>query len=88
MKYTVKTRNWNGNRVVSWALCVIAQLTGANCYKSDYDHDHKYLLTTDNAFNAWVTWALFMALRPLSGGWTYIVRGSSMVDGTYKAIYL
>ena len=87
MKYTVKTRNWNGNRVVSWALCAIAQLTGANCYKSDSDHDHKYFMQTSSMLRAWIAWTLFIALRPLSGGRTYIIRPGKYLDHGYKSIY-
>jgi len=86
MKYTVKTRNWNGNRQVAGVLNLIAKITGTPCYKSE-DHDHKYYLETNNGVRAWAAWVLFMILRPLSGGWTYIVCGGAYPDATYKSIY-
>jgi hypothetical protein len=86
MRYTVKTRNWNGNRIVAVALNMAAKLTGTPCYKTD-DNDNKYYLETNSASRAWAAWLMFMALRSLSGGWTYIVCGNGEVDGNYKSIY-
>jgi hypothetical protein len=86
MIYTVKTRNWNGNKFVAMALNSIAKITKTSAYKSE-DHDNKYYLETNNPARAWATWILFMALKRLSGGWTYIVCGNCTSDGNYKAIY-
>jgi len=84
--YSVKTRNWNGNRFVEMALNVVAKITGVD-YWPAIDHDTKYYKETSSACRAWLAWGLFMALRPLSGGWTYIVRPGADVDMEYKAIY-
>ncbi len=86
MNYTVKTRNWNGNRIVAVALNTIAEITGAG-YRPEADHDNKYWLETNNPVKAWTAWILFMALKRLSGGWTYIICGNAEPDGKYKAIY-
>lgn len=86
MKYAVKTRNWNCNRSVAVALNIAAKISGATCYPVE-DHDNKYYLETDKPLQAWAAWLLFMALRPLSGGWTYIVCPGHDVDHQYKAIY-
>jgi len=90
MKYTVKTRNWNGNIIVAGLLNAVAWLTGCYAYKytgTPCDHDHKYCLLTDSKFRAWLAWGLFMLLRPFSGGWTYIIRPGADLDTGYKAIY-
>ncbi len=87
MKYTVKTRNWNGKRAVAVVLNIFAAVAGVACYKSENDHDHKYYLETKNGLRAWIAWSLFMTVRPLSGGWTYIVCGEARPDMHYKAIY-
>ena len=86
MKYRVKTRNWNGNRFVAAALNAVSTVTGASYYKES-DHDNKYWLETDSRLKAWFTWCLFVMLRKLSGGWTYIVCGNAIADGHYKSIY-
>lgn len=64
----------------------MAAITGASYYP-ETDHDNKYWLETNNRLRAWATWCLFMILRKLSGGWTYIVCGNAQVDGSYKSIY-
>ncbi len=87
MRYTVKTRNWNGNRFVAGLLNAAAWITGTPAYRAD-DHDNKYYLETDSGVRAWAAWTLFMALRRFSGGWTYIVKDGAEVDGPYKAFYL
>ena len=86
MKYFVKTRNWNGNRFVAAALTAVANITGCDYYPEE-DHDNKYWMETDSAVRAWGSWLMFMALRPLSGGWTYIICGDAEVDWNYKSIY-
>ena len=86
MKYRVKTRNWNGNRFVAYALNAVATVTGASYYP-ETDFDNKYWLETNSRLKAWATWLAFICLRCLSGGWTYIVCGNSNVDGGYKSIY-
>jgi hypothetical protein len=84
MKYTIKTRNWNGKKWVKGLL----DLAGAYATEDFGDHDVKYWLETTSALVAWMTWAYFMTLRPLSGGWTYIVRpGRELSGGTYVSIY-
>jgi hypothetical protein len=86
MKYTVKTRNWNGKKSTAFALNCIAAVTGTGAYKTD-DLDNKYLLLTPHTILAWSTWLLFMALRRWSGGWTYIVRAGHGLGSGYKSIY-
>ena len=52
------------------------------------DHDVKYWRETKNPVTAWALWLYFMALSPVSGGWTYIIRpGHQLRGGTYVAIY-
>ena len=85
--YRIKTRNWNAGRVPAILLSIIAKLTGATCYKSETDLDHKYFLETFSPILAWLTWGLFMSLRRWSGGWTYIVRPKKELDADYRAIY-
>lgn len=87
MTYRAKTRNWNGKKSVAVILNFVAKIMGATTYKSECDHDHKYYLTTDSSLRAWLIWLLFLAISPLSGGWTYILCGMANVDGNYKAIY-
>jgi len=84
--YSVKTRNWNGNRFVEMALNVVAKITGVD-YWPAVDHDTKYYTETSSAFRAWAAWCFFMVLSPLSGGWTYIIRPGHSLDAEYKAIY-
>ncbi len=86
MRYTVRTRNWNGNKYTAKILNGIAKLMDIG-YWQEKDHDNKYYLETDSRFRAWIAWGLFMVLRPLSGGWTYIVCGNAAPDENYKTIY-
>ena len=62
--YTVKTRNWNQSKIAYWLLKLWS-------YPAD-DKDIKCYIVTSNPFKAWALWLYFMAIRPLSGGWTYI----------------
>ena len=84
--YTVKTRNWNGNRWGEVALNAMAKMTGVS-YWPETDHDTKYYLETKSALRAWIVWAFFMILRSMSGGWTYIVRPGVNLGEGYKTIY-
>jgi len=84
--YKIKTRNWYGKKVVANVLNIIAKIGHVGIYKSP-DFDNKYYLETKSAFKAWTLWALFMILKPLSGGWTYIIRPGKYLDDQYKSIY-
>ena len=86
--YTVKTRNWNNKRFV-FAILALSFYAGVNVLCSDADYDGKFFITTENAVLAWAVWTYFMLIRPLSGGWTYILRPGHEFDSpcTYKAIY-
>ena len=86
MKYFVKTRNWNGNKYIA-GLLALSSLAGVAVYGSDTDFDYKYCLDTSSGWLAWSVWLYFMALSPLSGGWTYLLRPGKAVDLNYKSIY-
>ena len=71
--YEVKTRNWYSKKWVK-SLLDISERFGVQRGDSYQDGDGKYILRTKSAFTAWATWTYFQMLKPLSGGWTYIVR--------------
>lgn len=75
--YNIKTRNWNGNRLVRLFLSLLPLQTDGE----------RYWYASRSAVKAWSLWLVIMALRPLSGGWTYIVRPGAEVDGRYLSIY-
>lgn len=82
--YTVKTRNWYGNRFVKFLL----DHTPSPIIQTSFgDNDTKYFLTTDNIIIALLVWVYWMLLRPFSGGWTYITNDSKPLAG-YKSFYL
>ena len=82
--YFVKTRNWNCNRTVKRLLDLAPFAVQGDSYE---DGDGKYGLTTASPLRAWLTWAYWIALRPFSGGWTYIVRPGHEIGDGYRAIY-
>lgn len=82
--YIVKTRNWNCNKIIQKALSAIA---GKSHSFNMIDGDGKYQIMTKNAFKAWGCWIVFMALRRLSGGWTYIIRPNHCIGEGYKSVY-
>ena len=83
MNYTIRTRNFNQSRRVRGLISLIAP-----AQFDAPDNDTKHAIATDSAARAWLVWALFMALRHWSGGWTYIERkGATAGDGKYRAIY-
>lgn len=84
-KYTVKTRNWNGRKIIATFLSLSCYF-GTTRYEGG-DSDNKYLLKTGSKLMAWSIWVYFMMLRKWSGGWTYIVRPGNSVGEGYKAIY-
>lgn len=69
-KYFVKTRNWKCVKPVRWLLDV-SHLWGTERGDGYTDGDGKFYLETDNKFLALFTWMYFMALEPLTRGWTY-----------------
>ena len=86
--FYVKTRNWNANKKAFYALKFLAKIFGIRFWPFSV-MDVKLVLETPNALKAWLAWACFMALRPLTGGWTYIIRPDKSLDdvGKYKSIY-
>jgi len=87
--YKIKTRNWNQKKIIAKILNTLTVKAGGD-YNQEKDNDNKYYLETKSKLRAWTLWALFMALSPLSGGWTYIIKpGHSMQnkDFKYKSIY-
>ena len=82
--YTIKTRNWNCNKTVQKILSLI--VGNKNAF-NEIDGDGKYQIHTKNPLKAWAVWAVFMAIRRLSGGWTYIIRPGHCLGDGYKAIY-
>lgn len=82
--YTVKTRNWNSNKAASWLL---SQSCRFGVSRRGDGLDDKFYLSTENMAKAWTVWLYFMALRRLSGGWTYIVRPGREVGAGYRAVY-
>uniref|UniRef100_A0A6M3LUB3 Uncharacterized protein n=1 Tax=viral metagenome TaxID=1070528 RepID=A0A6M3LUB3_9ZZZZ len=81
-KYRIKTRNWKSKKL-GYAL-----LTVTPYYWDEPDRDIKCYTETKSALRAWCLWAYWMILRPLTGGWTYIIRpGRELTSGTYRAIY-
>ena len=83
--YNVKTRNWNCNRFVGKMLALSSHLGASGMIEKD--GDGRFYLLTNSAFKAWACWLYFMALRPFSGGWTYIVRPGHTLGAGYKAVY-
>jgi hypothetical protein len=86
MSYFVKTRNWNGGRLVFKLLSASTRMGVQGCGTKD-DCDWKFVLETNNAAKAWLVWAYFMALRRYSGGWTYIKRPGGHDVNQYRSIY-
>ncbi len=90
-KYFVKTRNYKCRMWVRKILD-ISHLWGT-CRGDSYDDgDGKFYLETNNLLLALVTFGYFMALRPLTRGWTYILNTQTKMDefenAHYKSIYL
>ena len=79
--YKIKTRNWHAGRIGYYALKHWA------CDSSTNSRDIKCVIETSSAFRAWLLWALWMLLRRLTGGWTYIVRPGHCLGSGYKSIY-
>lgn len=84
--YTVKTRNWHTRRAI-FILLGLTQAIGVQRGDSYDDGDGKFWLETSNPIKAWAVWTFFMILRPLSGGWTYIVRPMHKLGDGYRSIY-
>ena len=82
--YKVKTRNFNCKTWVLYLLNLIAKNYRVDTYN---DGDGKFYLETKNRLKAWTMFLYFMALRPFSGGWTYICRPGADVDCNCKTIY-
>ena len=83
--HQVKTRNFNCSPLAA-RLLELSKVAGVQG-GTESDGDGKFHLATASAFKAWAVGAYFMACRPLSGGWTYIVRhGHDLGDG-YKSVY-
>ena len=79
--YRIKTRNWNGGRLGH------ALLTIHPHYWDFPDRDIKCYLETKSRLQAWSLWLYWMLLKPLTGGWTYIVRPGNELHHGYKSIY-
>jgi len=85
MQYQVKTRNFNCNRLSGLLLSTLRAFGVQGCLEAD--NDGKFYLSTSNPMHAWAVWMVFMAVRPISGGWTYICRPGASVDGRYLSVY-
>jgi hypothetical protein len=59
---------------------------GGHSYIYGQDLDIKFFLETRSIIAAWLTFAYWMAIRPLTGGWTYIIRPGHELKEGYKAI--
>lgn len=70
--FFVKTRNWYCRKWVKIFLD-LSHLWGVQRGDSYTDGDGKYYLETDSRAAAIATFLYFLALSPLTGGWTYIV---------------
>ena len=82
--YEIRTRNWHCRRWVK-RLLEIAPSQRGDSYD---DGDAKLYVKTSNAARAWLTWSWWMILKPLSGGWTYIIRPNHTPNfNTYAVIY-
>ena len=79
--YRIKTRNWNCSKIAyrllkKW-MCCDAEDLDIKCY-----------IETRDPLTAWALWFYWMLIRPLSGGWTYIIRPNhELSGGTYKSVY-
>ena len=87
--YHVKTRNWYAKPWVRKLLDLTPDVS-IDCPRNPADHDVKYSFDGTSARVAWLVWLYWQALKPFSGGWTYIIRpGFNFALGLkgYKSIY-
>ena len=83
--YKIKSRNWNSSPIV-YKIFMLTRKLGVSAWQ-EIDLDCKVVLETKNHLKAWLIWLLFMGLKPLSGGWTYIIRPGHALGEGYKSIY-